>query len=260
MIVRAEPLPSPADWSRATARVGALFGLTPNKYLTGAAVADLAASIRQAASTLGVGVAALRPRIDTVRAQFVGAASTPTVRQRTLAGVAALLESVRDAGRDAVRVIEAVANADLGATDQAAGRVLAGSATLAQALNSFDWSRVQPLLRPQADDERGRSVAAALGRLRAAIEHDEFAEPLAMAVERAEQEAWDLIARPIPTQPPRPPAHPPETPDGEPSPKDGTDGGELALTSDGDLARLHDTLAAALRAGGAVQVRWWRRP
>lgn len=256
MVVRAEPLPSPTDWSKAVARVGALFGLTPSKYLTGAAVADLAASVRKAVDELKPGVTAVKPLVDTATSRYLDTSSS-TARQKTLTGVAALLDAVQAAGRDAVRVIEAVANAELSATDQAAGTVLKGSAVLAQFLKGFDLDRVEPLTRTYAGPAQQGAASAALARLRSALQHDEFSEPLAPALNRAEQDAWDLVKKPSAPEPAEPPhpAAPPRTVD---EPGRGALN-ELTLSTEGDLERLATLLREALRRGDDVNVRWWPR-
>ena len=132
MELRPEPLPAPADWKKATTRAEALFGLHVNPYLTAAGVAELAADIQQRVGLLADDASGLSPRSSSRTGS-----SAWTLRTRDGSpppGQAAdLLDGLRRAGGDRVRLIETLGGAQLPCTEAALANSLSRARVVADA-------------------------------------------------------------------------------------------------------------------------------
>jgi hypothetical protein len=197
MELRPEPLPAPADWKKAASRAEALFGLHINPYLTAAGVAELAADIQQAINNLADGASSLVPQVEHAY-QRLGLDSGQPGRLATARAGRDLLDGLRRAGRDRVRLIETLAGAQLPGTEAALANSLTRAGAVADALRTFRWDRLMPLREAEAaDDDRGRSAASALNALRAAVRADEFASRISPALSTAEEAlyGWLTVGR-----------------------------------------------------------------
>lgn len=252
MELRPEPLPSPDDWAAAGRRAGALFGLSGNRYLTGAAVAELAEKIQTVATTLGRDAGPLVDQLVAAHSRLGLDPDAPVGRLATARAGRALLARIRDAGTDRVAVLTAVAHATLPSTDQAVGKSLASAGAVAGLLDSFPWDRLEPLrgaAGTTGTDARARRAAAVLDAVRSALRADELAQSLGDALRAAEAAAFRWLAEPGPTPPPSPPAPAPTPP--EP-------GTVATVTDDASLQRAVGTLRAFVAAhpGRPVTVEW----
>ena len=184
MELRPEPLPAPADWKKAASRAEALFGLHVNPYLTAAGVAELAADIQQTIDNLADSASGLVPQIEHAY-QRLGLEAGQPGRLATARAGRDLLDALRRAGQDRVRLIETLASAQLPGTEAALANSLTRAGAVADALRTFRWDRLTPLREAEATaDDRGRSAASALSALREAVRADEFASRISPAPER----------------------------------------------------------------------------
>jgi hypothetical protein len=77
---------------------------------------------------------------------------------------------------------------------------LAQASNVSDALASFRWERLKPLMEAeQDDDDRGRDAARILRELRTALAADEFTVRLPAALSAADQEAFEWLAAGQPT-------------------------------------------------------------
>jgi hypothetical protein len=202
MELRPEPLPAPGDWKKATSRAEALFGLHINPYLTAAGVAELTADIQQRVGALADDASGLVPQVEHAYDRL-GLDKEQTGRLATARAGSGLLEGLRRAGGDRVRLIEALASAQLPCTEAALANSLTRARTVADALRAFRWDRLTQLREAEAvQDDRGRSAAGALNALRDAVRADEFASRIDRALSTAEEALFEwLSADPRPKPP-----------------------------------------------------------
>ena len=190
--LRTQAMPAPADWETAVDRVHALFGVLPNRYLTAASVADLAEVVTAAAKSL------LRPADDLIeplqQAYAVLGLDPGTGRLATARAARDLVTRLARAG-DPVKLVAALATAQLPATDPAVSRALNSAGEVAGALRTFRWSRLKPLQEAAGDTgPRAAAAAAILRDLRQAVAADELVTRLAQVLRRAEDDIFDWVA------------------------------------------------------------------
>jgi hypothetical protein len=193
MELRPEPLPPPADWRKAASRAEALFGLRVNPYLTAAGVAELAADIQQTLDNLVDSASGLVPQIEHAY-QRLGLDTGQPGRLATAQAGRDLLDGLRRARGDRVRLIETLASAQLPGTEAALANSLTRAGAVADALRTFRWDRLTPLREAEATaDDRGRSAASALNALRDAVRADEFASRISPALNAAEEALYEWL-------------------------------------------------------------------
>ena len=212
MELRPEPLPAPADWKKATSRAEALFGLHVNPYLTAAGVAELTADIQQRVGALTDDASGLVSPVEDAYRRLGLDAAQPG-RLATARAGSDLLERLRRAGGDRVRLIETLAAAQLPCTEAALANSLTRARVVADALRDFRWDRLTPLRDAEkTQDERGRSAASALNALRHAVRADEFASRLGPALSAAEEALYEWLTAGQELPPILPPPDPPWVP------------------------------------------------
>jgi hypothetical protein len=193
MELRPAPLPAPADWKKAASRAEALFGLHVNPYLTAAGVAELAADVQQTINNLADSASGLVPQIEHAY-QRLGLDEGQPGRLATARAGRELLEGLRRAGGDRVRLIKTLASAQLPGTEAALANSLTRAGSVADALRTFRWDRLTPLREAEATaDDRGRSAASALNGLRNAVRADEFASRISPALSAAEEALYEWL-------------------------------------------------------------------
>lgn len=250
MELRPEPMPSRAEWQQAASRAEALFGLAVNPYLTASGVAELAADIQQRTVALADDAGTLVPQIEHA-CRRLGIDTADGARLATAKAGRDLLEGLRKAGGDRVRLIRVLAEAELPGTETAVASSLSRAREVTAALKAFRWDRLTPLREAEARaDDRGRSAASALNALRAAVRADEFASRIGPALSAAEEALFEWLAAgrvpgpvPVPPPGPGPGVVTPVAPAGPPAPA-GVSPGVLAGGSAGVLAGGSATRAA----------------
>ena len=204
MDLRPEPLPAPGDWQVAASRAEQIFGIHVNPYLTATGVAALVGTLGEEASARADVVSTLASRVD-VAYQHLGIPGDQPGRLRTAQACADLTESIRRAS-DRVGLVTSLASAVLPATEPVLAKSLSQASNVSQALRTFHWDRLRPLMSAAKQaDQRGKAAARILEELRKAVAADEFTVQLPGALERAEQAVFDWLADGSPPPPPPPP-------------------------------------------------------
>ena len=192
MELRPEPLPSPPDWQTATSRAESLFGIRVNPYLTAAGVAEFTESLRSHVDTLADPAGVLVARVEKAY-RHLGLATDRPGRLATARAGAAVVEALRRAG-SRVQLVEALARAELPATETAVANSLSRAGLVTAAVDGFRWERLQPLRAAEGQpDERGRAASRALKTLREAVSADEFATRLGPALTTADNAIFDWL-------------------------------------------------------------------
>jgi hypothetical protein len=210
MELRPELLPAPADWKKAASRAEALFASHVNPYLTAAGVAELAADIQHNVDGLADHAIGLVVQIKHAYQHLGLPEDEQTGRIATARAGEHLLTALQQAGGDRVRLIETLSRAALPGTETALAKSLKSAYDVKDALASFPWDRLAPLREAeQNDDDRGRSAASTLRKLREAVRADEFASGIKRTLVITDQAIFDWLAgpgldRPIPGPGPRP--------------------------------------------------------
>jgi len=250
--LRPEPLPSADDWRTAVTRTAKLFGIVNTDFLTGQAVAELDAAVREKLTTLSAPVRALPIELASA-CQRLGVADSQCGRCQTATAVARLVADL-SAQPSKVALVEAVAHASLPGTDEAAARSLTTAETVAGQVKSFPWERLKPLLvAEKQSDQRGKDAKAAVDRLRVALDKDELALSLGTALSQAENDTFTWLAAGVAAPPPPPaPLPPPLTPPASTRK-------QRIVRSRPDMTELeNDVLKLWMESGGrGVVVEWW---
>jgi hypothetical protein len=193
MELRPEQLPAPQDWQTAISRAEQIFGLHVNPYLTAAGVGELAGKLSEAAARHVDVISALADQVEVAYQHLeVPDDGTPS-RLKTARACAALTQAMTRAP-DRVGLVTALANAQLPATEAALAMSITQAGTVKQALQSFRWNHLSPLVSAATQaDERGRSATRILDELKRALAADEFSTPLPRALSTAEEAAFDWL-------------------------------------------------------------------
>ena len=164
-----------------------------NPYLTAAGVAELTADIQQQVGVLSDDASVLVPQVE-IAYQWLGLDAGQPGRLATARAGRDLLDGLRRAGGDRVRLIETLAGAQLPGTEAALANSLTRARVVADALRAFRWDRLTPLREAEATaDDRGRSAASALNALRDAVRADEFASRISPALSAAEEALYEWL-------------------------------------------------------------------
>ncbi|MFY1669228.1 phage resistance protein [Plantactinospora sp. WMMB334] len=198
--LRHPPMPDAEAWTAAAKRGQELFGEVLPVFRSPANLGRLAGPMRQVARRYVDVAAQLRDEL-TRRAELLGldpAASTG--RLASVNRVARLLHAVANETDDVV-LVELVAGADLGNLDElGASQVFKQGQPLIDTLGRTQWRLLKALAARARTDEPAR---LAIERLRLAARHEHHAADLVVALERATDEAAQLLAD-VPTVPPQP--------------------------------------------------------
>lgn len=198
-------LPSLTQWKRANGRVGPLFGLRSIDFLTGSSLAQQAGDVKREA---GAKVAATRALADALAPVLQRLGCAPEAPRLATARAAADLLTQLGQAPDGVSLVSALVDSSYPGSDAALARSTATAPALIAALSRFAWDRLAPLMAAEnGTDARSTQAAAILVRLRDAARADELSQPLADALQRAEDEVWTWIegGGVVPPPPPPPP-------------------------------------------------------
>jgi uncharacterized protein DUF6079 len=247
MELRPEPLPSTDDWKLAVERVGHLFGVFGNPYLTGQSVTELTEAVSVATRQSMGAAGALVASLDGVYRRLEIDATAGTGRLATARAAASLLTAFDTAG-DRVQVVEILARHELPTTPQALSRSLMSAAKLVEFIKGFAWDRLRPVQEASTGtDDRSISARNIVERLRTAVIAEELAQSLQSALQRAEDEAFKWAIGP------KPPVDPPVDPP--------VKGGRRSIASAADLdAALAEIRDFAEKARRSIVVEWREQP
>ncbi len=167
-------MPDESTWTKARERAGEVFGLAPSEVRKGATVARLADELRERAQAARASLATLT---NVLRANMAAAGVTPERAPRMITVLSAsVLVTDLTAGVDPLAVVQTLATSDLRTSEAAVGRSIAGAASLASFLSSFEWD-VLAAASALADHRRG-AAELILRAVAEALEADEHVVPL----------------------------------------------------------------------------------
>jgi hypothetical protein len=271
MELREQPLPAIEEWETAVRRAAELFGVSAGSHLTAPGLHELAGAVRRAAAELAGPARDLVAEL-TANADPLGLDPTSADNRLATARAAATLVEGLAAARDDLALVVRLASARHPAADQVVGRSLARAQAVVQALRRAQWQ----LMRAIADvrDERQTRARRVLEDLAAAGAAEEFEVGLEAALEAAQREAAQLLARPVaaPAAPSAPAAPAPSrvspaaatpTPRVEaPAPPASPERGSLVVATPDEVLNAMVPLEAFLRRhpGRRVRVSWELEP
>lgn len=196
--LREQTLPPTADWERAVARAGSLFGLTPAVTLNAANTTRLAEMLQTAARDLRDPVNGFATGLTQRIAAYAPGHSGPN-RLTTVRSAVALLASLTSAPAD--QVISALAAATVETSEAAMGQLFARARLLDETLRNSGWQLFEAI--SELSDQR-KAAAAAIGvRIAEVLLADEHAISLQPALKEQETKALKLLTavQPQPTPP-----------------------------------------------------------
>jgi len=199
--LKAQKLPPHDLWQTAVRRAQEIFGLPTSALLNAANVAQLVGSLCEKAQAARANAHALVDRLTAVQRDF-GLDPAQTRRGRTAIAVQRLLERITAAEPEAV--IDVFATMPGETSDPAMGRSVSQASALVGVLTSTAWNLFDAVGR--LGDERHGAGQAIRTRVTEALEADELAAPLAVALKGAQEDAVRLLAPP----PPAPDTAPPD--------------------------------------------------
>lgn len=237
-VPRRASLPSDADWARAKARAGSVFGVAPEANLTSRSVARFAGAVRSQASGSRVG--------DLV-AQLDAHAVALGIDAQELTGRLATARRVHDLAKavgtvqDDKTLVETLATFDLGEELTPYGSAHANAERLATELRGLDWRMVDAAIAKQDP-----GFTTALAELRKAASLDESVMQLEPRLRAVAAKAREVVI--IVTPDPLPPA---------PGPTPSTHSRRAAVADLDDVLReLRQEIVDEAGADGHVTITW----
>ncbi|MFC5260922.1 hypothetical protein ACFPJ1_02275 [Kribbella qitaiheensis] len=250
MELRPEAMPDHEDWEQAIERAQRIFGTIVNQYLTTSSVTELVSDVVHRAGVQRAAASDLVGRLSAAYQRLGIDAATRTGRLATARSAERLVAKLTET-RDRVEIVRGLANHDMPSTPEALSRSLMSASQAALQLTNFGWDRLAPLVTASAvDDVRGREAAAALNRLRKALQSDELAIQIGKALKDADHDVFTWLAGGVQKPGPTPPTPP------LPPPPPGSGSATIESTSDLDeaIAALRDYISD--HPGRTVSVRW----
>ena len=214
--LREEELPSPEAWKTAADRAGTVFGLTVSPLRNAANASDFAARLGDAAAEQAAACGALVERLAGLGKDF-SIAEDGAKRLRTARATRALVQALT-ALRGKAR-IEKLAEIRPDTSLEAMGTSFRKAGDVLEFLERTHWTLFTSLTRLQ--DDRADSARGLLRELTEALAADEYAVALGHWLPAIENRAVNLLARPVPAEPPPSPTPPPPAPGTESGPPRG---------------------------------------
>jgi hypothetical protein len=199
MELRSQPMPSQEEWNKARSTAALIFGAANRPYLTPSAVAGLAEDVRSAAQRQRNDANALVGALENAASRLGtdGGARLALARQ-----LASLLDGLQNL--HGVALISHLANVQLSATAQEAGKSLTTARDITAAVNAFEWDRLRVISDgARAADARAASAQNILDQLAAALNGHELSHRGVEALKAAERGIFDWLAsgRTVPERP-----------------------------------------------------------
>jgi hypothetical protein len=211
--LRAQPLPSAEEWEAARQRAAALFGIVIDGPLTWTNVGRMAAEIQMKVEAVQAPGGRLAEQIHSA-APRLGAGPEQlqaAPRYRTALAVGQLLQSLNR--REPTPCVKQLALAKIETSAAAMAQSLTTAADVLAALKDVPWPLLESLNR--ITDERQPQAQQVLQSLCEALLADEHVSSFALALQRARDEAYRLLAqtvvppaRVLPPEPETPPVGP----------------------------------------------------
>ncbi|MCA9629130.1 MAG: hypothetical protein KC766_15725, partial [Myxococcales bacterium] len=196
--LREQRLPPEVVWQDARLRAGAVFGLSPSPLRNAANVTSLARDLVEQAKAVGTSARTLAELVAS-RLRSMGADADVASRFHTAHAAMKLVAAISAGGSEGA--IDALCAARLETSPQAVGKSLRQASELVRVLEG-DSFRLLDGIRGLSDHRR-EAAQVILRHAREALEHDELAEPLRPALDKAAQDALALLTStaPAPAKP-----------------------------------------------------------
>ena len=204
--LREEELPSQEAWKTAGDRAGKVFGLTVSPLRNASNVSDLAERLGETATEQAAACGELVERLAAIGADF-SIEEDGAKRLRTARATRALVQFLA-ALRGKAR-IEKLAEIQPDTSLEAMGTSFRKAGDVLDVLGRTHWTLFASLTR--LEDDRGDTAQRLLRELTEALAADEYAVALGHRLPDIENRAVNLLARPVPVEPPPPPTPPPPT-------------------------------------------------
>ena len=205
--LREEELPSQEAWRTAGDRAGKVFGLTVSPLRNASNVSDVAERLGATAAEEAAACGELVERLAAVGADF-SLVEDGAKRLRTARATRALVQSLV-ALRGKAR-IEKLAGVQPDTSLEAMGTSFRKAKDVLDVLGRTHWTLFTSLAGLK--DDRADPAQRLLRELTDTLAADEYAVALGHRLPDIENRAVDLLARPVPVEPPLPPTPPPPTP------------------------------------------------
>ncbi len=188
MQLRVQEMPDADTWERATSLAGALFGISVSQFMTPAAVANLAEQVRDAAVKYTDPAHKLVAALEMARDKLVMTSEPESGRLATARKTTELCDALRTLKE--LALIRRLAAAEF-TEPAAAGRSLSTASGVAERLNRYEWHRLRSLLSASSEEgARADRAAAILAGLRDAVRDEEMHQPVAEALNRAQEDTF----------------------------------------------------------------------
>ena len=214
--LREEELPSQEAWKTAGDRAGKVFGLTVSPLRNASNVSELAARLGETAAEQAAACGELVQRLATIGADF-SIEEGGAKRLRTARATRALVQSLAALGGKAR--IEKLAEIPPDTSLEAMGTSFRKAGDVLAALGRSHWKLFATLSR--LTDDRADAAQGLLQELTEALAADEYAVALGHRLPDIENRAVNLLARPVPVEPPPSPPLPLTPPPPTPPPGEG---------------------------------------
>ena len=228
--LREEELPSQEAWKTAGDRAGKVFGLTVSPLRNASNVSELAARLGETAAEQAAACGELVQRLAAIGADF-SIEEGGAKRLRTARATRALVQSLAALGGKAR--IEKLAEIPPDTSLEAMGTSFRKAGDVLAVLGRSHWKLFATLSR--LTDDRADAAQGLLQELTEALAADEYAVALGHRLPDIENRAVNLLARPVPVEPPPSPPLPPTPPPG----KGGTSVHEGIVVDEGSRGDLN---------------------
>jgi hypothetical protein len=188
--LREQPLPDEAVWARARERAGSLFGLAPGEVRKGATVSQLAADLKNQATSKRPLLADLATALG-ARMEIFGVSVGAAPRMVTLRSASALIADTV-AAPDPLATINVLAGAELLTSEAAVGRALGSASSLRSSLAGIQWDAIDAAVSLR--DHRATAAEAIRTRAAEALEADEHVLGLQSVLQDVQSRAIRLLA------------------------------------------------------------------
>lgn len=197
--LRAQQLPTEADWKAVGERAAKLFGLAPGSFLSTTHVTALEGELREIAKSRRGPCAALVEELERWMKEFGPPPEAAPRRLQTARAALAVVQAIEHAPADCLRQL---LDAGIPTTLEA----MATSGRKAEETVAILRDAQMGLLRAvqRLGDHRAGRAEALLGKLREALGHDELAIALVPVIREVVEGAAGLLAEAVPVSPPLP--------------------------------------------------------
>lgn len=188
--LKLDALPDAADWTVATDRAGAIFGVASSSLLNATNAAALAGQVKRVAAEHRVACAEYQQALYR-RLEVLGLTGESSERYRTATATRNLADQCHKAAES--DVVAVLARAEVATSPTAMGESLKKAVSLKAVLASTSWEIFEAVDR--LTDDRQPEATRIRSRVIEALQREEHAMPLGPALQTAQSEAVALLTR-----------------------------------------------------------------